>query len=62
MGFTQILYISDGWSAYADIEDIGDGIYINDVIIHKDSFVNPAHESIHTNTIENIWMRVKSQK
>ncbi|GFS07557.1 hypothetical protein ElyMa_002992400 [Elysia marginata] len=44
--------ISDGWAAYANIPNIGGGIYTHEVIIHEDHFVDPDDDSVHTHNIE----------
>jgi transposase-like protein len=51
--------ISDGWAAYANIDRIGHGIYSHSVIIHQQNFVDPQDAEIHTQNIENLWMRAK---
>ena len=44
--------ISDGWAAYAQIENINHGIYRHDVIVHHEHFVNPNDDAIHTQNVE----------
>ena len=51
--------ISDGWAPYAHIEELGNGIYTHDVIVHERHFVDPEDINIHTQNVENLWMRVK---
>jgi len=51
--------ISDGWAAYSNIEQIGNGIYMHDVIIHQQNFIDPYDSEIHTEAVENMWMRAK---
>ena len=37
-----------------------DGInYTHETVIHDANFVNPDNSDIHTQNIENMWMRVK---
>ena len=50
--------ISDGWAAYAHIDQMQSGIYIHETVIHDANFVNP---DIHTQNIENMWMHVKQK-
>ena len=50
--------ISDGRPSYARIENINGRIYTHQVIIHE-HFVYPDDSNIHTQNVENIWMRVK---
>ncbi|KAK3802869.1 hypothetical protein RRG08_039937 [Elysia crispata] len=45
--------ISDGWAAYANIDQIGNGIYTHSVVVHERHFVDPDHPAIHTQLIEN---------
>nr|KAG5698923.1 hypothetical protein BaRGS_024844 [Batillaria attramentaria] len=51
--------ISDGWRAYGNLAQVGGGIYLHDVIVHDQHFVDPNNRNIHTNNIENTWMRAK---
>ncbi|KAK7507258.1 hypothetical protein BaRGS_00001193 [Batillaria attramentaria] len=51
--------ISDGWRAYGNLAQVGGGIYLHDVIVHDQHFVDPNNPTIHTNNIENTWMRAK---
>ena len=51
--------MSDGWAAYANIDQINGGIYSHDVIVHQHNFVDPNDPSIHTQTVENLWQRAK---
>ena len=51
--------ISDGWPAYVNIDQLGNGIYMHSVIVHQHNFVDPIDQDIHTQNIENLWMRAK---
>jgi hypothetical protein len=55
--------ISDGWAAHCgtQIERIQGGVYSHQVVnvIHKDNFVDPENPEVHTNNVENMWMRAK---
>jgi len=51
--------VSDGWAAYANIGNIRHGIYTHEVIIHQQNFVDSNDPEIHTQNIENMWMRAK---
>nr|XP_022903262.1 uncharacterized protein LOC111415684 [Onthophagus taurus] len=53
------IIISDGWRAYRNINQIGGGIYEHEVITHEENFVNPDDPTIHTQNVENMWMRAK---
>ena len=53
------MIISDGWAAYANLDTMDGGIYQHDVIIHEQNFVHPNDDEIHTQNIENMWMRAK---
>ena len=51
--------MSDMWAAYANIDTIGNGVYLHSFINHSQNFVHPIDREIHTQTIENTWMRAK---
>jgi len=51
--------ISDGWAAYAHIDQIRHGIYTHAVVVHQHHFVDPNDAQVHTQTVENMWMRAK---
>ena len=51
--------ISDGWAAYANIDQINGGIYHHSVIRHEHHCVDPQDLDIHTQNVENMWMRAK---
>jgi len=51
--------ISDGWASYANILNIALGIYMHSVVNHSLHFFDPQDEDIHTQNIENMWMRAK---
>ncbi|XP_065642327.1 uncharacterized protein LOC136073956 [Hydra vulgaris] len=51
--------VSDGWASYGGIENIQDGIYSHAVIVHERHFVDPLDEEVHTQNVENLWMRVR---
>ena len=51
--------ISDGWPSYTNIEGIDGGVYSHQVIIHEQNFVDSDDNAIHTQNVENLWMRVK---
>ena len=49
--------MSDGWPAYHSLDQINGGVYLHDVVIHEQSFVDPLYTEIHTQNVENMWMR-----
>ena len=52
--------VSDGWRAYANIKRINNnGIYEHSDVVHQRNFVDPADAEVHTQNIENTWMRAK---
>ncbi|CAM1326036.1 Uncharacterised protein r2_g3502 [Pycnogonum litorale] len=51
--------ISDGWRAYHELENLNPGMYLHDVVIHEENFVNPDNATVHTQNVENIWSRAK---
>ena len=50
--------MSDGWAAYATLDQLPQH-YEHSVVVHENHFVDPTDRSIHTNNIENLWMRAK---
>ena len=51
--------MSDMWAAYAHIQDINNGIYMHAQVNHSHHFVYPIDPDIHTQNVENMWMRAK---
>jgi transposase-like protein len=51
--------MSDGWAAYAGIPALGGGIYEHSVVVHQHNFVDPMDCDVHTQSVENMWMRAK---
>ena len=51
--------VSDGWRAYGNLANIGNGIYTNSVINHSENFVDPVENDVHTQSIEGFWMYAK---
>ena len=51
--------MSDGWPAYNNLDQLNGGVYLHDVVIHEQNFVDPLHPEIHTQNVENMWMRAK---
>ena len=51
--------MSDGWAAYKKVGLLKQGIYEHCVIVHNRNFVDPDDNDIHTQNIENMWMRAK---
>jgi hypothetical protein len=51
--------ISDGWAAYRHIDQLRQGIYEHSVVIHQHNFVDPQDADVHTQNVENMWMRAK---
>jgi len=45
--------ISDGWAAYANLNQIRNGIYMHEVVVHQQNFVDPYCPDVHTNNVEN---------
>ena len=52
----RTIIMSDGWRAYGAIDQLNAGIYEHRVVIHEENFIDP---NVHTQNIENLWMRVK---
>ena len=51
--------ISDCWGAYNGIGHLPGLNCQHDVIVHAHHFVDPNDATLHTNSIENLWMWVK---
>ena len=51
--------MSDGWAGYFNIENLCGGIYSHYVVNHTIHFIDPTDNTIHTQNIENTWMRTK---
>ncbi|XP_065652014.1 uncharacterized protein LOC136079718 [Hydra vulgaris] len=51
--------VSYGWASYAGLDNLQDGIYSHSVVVHERNFVNPLDSDVHTQNVENLWMRVK---
>ena len=51
--------VLDGWVAYANIQTMDGDVYMHDVVIHEQHFVDRDDYEVHTQNIENMWMRVK---
>ena len=47
------------WAAYANIDTIGNGVYLHSTINHSLHYVHPIYQEIHTQNVENMWMRAK---
>ena len=51
--------MSDAWGGYANINQLNNGVYRHEVVVHAHNFVDPVHGDIHTQSIEGLWMQVK---
>ena len=51
--------ISDGWRAYNNIGQLNGGVHLHDVVVHQQNCVDQVHPDIHTQNVENLWMRAK---
>lgn len=43
------------------IVELEHGIYKHSVVVHEHFFVDPDDEEVHTQKVENMWMRVKKK-
>lgn len=50
---TQI--ISDGCSAYSNLENLAGGIFMHSTMVHQESFVDQNDMEDHKQNAENIW-------
>lgn len=51
--------ITDGWAGYRNLDQWANGIFLHSVVVHERNFVDPDDPTIHTQNIENLWMRAK---
>ncbi|GFN80984.1 hypothetical protein PoB_000749000 [Plakobranchus ocellatus] len=51
--------VSDGWAAYESLEALRGGVCTHAVVIHQRHFVDRDDLDVHTQNIENTWMRAK---
>ena len=51
--------ISDGWAVYNNLAQLNGGVYLHDVVVHQQNFVDPLHPEVHTQNVENLWMHAK---
>ena len=49
------------FSSYQNIEEWDYGAYTHSTIIHRRNFVDPNDSNIHTQNVENLWMRLKKK-
>lgn len=54
--------VSDGWTAYAHIPNVHNGMRTRSEIVHQANFVDPNDNEVHTQIIEDLWMRAKRAK
>ncbi|KAK9752982.1 ISXO2-like transposase domain [Popillia japonica] len=55
------IVVSDGWRAYNNLHEIGGGMYEHQVVIHEENFVDPEDTDIHTQNVENMWLKAKGK-
>lgn len=51
--------ITDGWAGYRNLAQWANGIFLHSTVVHERNFVDPNDPTIHTQNIENLWMRAK---
>jgi len=51
--------ISDSWAAYAQIDQTANGIFTHEVVVHQNYFLDPNDADVHTQNVENLWMKAK---
>ena len=51
--------MSNMWAVYVNIDTIGNGAYLHSSINHSQHLVHPIDQEIHTQNIEDMWMRAK---
>jgi transposase-like protein len=53
------IIVTDAWAAYANVDQINNGVYQHEVVVHAQHFVDPVHPEINTQAIEGLWMQAK---
>jgi len=51
--------VTDAWRGYANVNQINNGVYTHEIVVHAQNFIDPVHPEIHTETIEGLWMQAK---
>jgi len=51
--------VTDACGGYANVNQINNGIYTHEVVVHAHNFIDPVHPEIHTETIEGLRMQTK---
>lgn len=51
--------VSNGWRVYSDLENLENGIYMHSVVTHGRNFVDLDDDEVHTQNMQNLWMRIK---
>ena len=51
--------VTDAWRGYANVNQINNGVYTHEVVVHAKNFIDPVYSEINTQTIEGLWMQAK---
>jgi hypothetical protein len=51
--------MTDAWGGYVNVPRLNNGVYMHEVVVHAQNFVDPHRPDVHTQTIEGMWMQVK---
>ena len=51
--------MSDMWATYDNIDTISNGVYLHSTINYSLHYVHPVYQEMHTQNVENMWIRAK---
>ena len=53
------IVMSDAWGGYANVGTINNGVYMHEVVVHAQNFVDALRPDVYTQSIEGLRMQVK---
>jgi len=54
-----MVIVTDAWGGYINVATLYNGVYVHEVVVHAQNFVDPIRPEINTQTVEGMWMQVK---
>jgi len=51
--------VTDAWAGYANVNNLNNGVYQHEVLVHAQEFVHSIHHEIHNENTEWLWMHAK---